>query len=105
MSGITLPLAQLTVSEEPNNNNTSENITSNLQGVLPQEKILKSDGLYLSRHGHTQKLIHWDDRDTVQTKIRFIDDDNDGDRDIFYNLGGTLYRKENHTYTPQKNYI
>jgi hypothetical protein len=34
-----------------------------------------------------------------------IDDDGDGDKEIFYSLGNTIYRKENHTTSPRKSYI
>jgi hypothetical protein len=34
-----------------------------------------------------------------------IDDDKDGDKDIFYTLGKAIYRKENHTQSPKKIYI
>lgn len=49
--------------------------------------------------------MQWSDKRKEGGRMRFVDDDNDGDKDIFYQLGDTIYRKENYTKTPEKRYI
>ncbi len=53
----------------------------------------------------TQRLIDYTEALDGKTKIYAIDDDKDGDQDVYYSLGEKIYRKENRLKSPSKYYI
>lgn len=59
----------------------------------------------MTRGAITQKLIDYTEDLDGDTKIHAFDDDRDGDRDVYYSIGNTIYRKENHANKPQKYFI
>ena len=67
--------------------------------------ITRTRGLYVTQGSTTQRLIDYTEALDGKTKIYAIDDDKDGDQDVYYSLGNIIYRKENHLKTPSKYYI
>jgi len=53
--------------------------------------------LYVTNGTTTHRLIDYTENLDGETKIHTMDDDGDGDLDIYYSLGNTIYRKENYS--------
>ncbi len=53
----------------------------------------------------THRLIDYTENLDGNTKIHTVDDDGDGDLDVYYSLGSTIYRKENYSKTPSQFFI
>ena len=52
-------------------------------------------------HGETtHRLIDYTENLTEDSKIHTVDDDGDGDLDVYYTISNIVYRKENYTKTP-----
>jgi hypothetical protein len=72
---------------------------------LDTSTLQKTRGLYVTNGATTQKLIDYTEELDGDTKIHALDDDRDGDRDVYYSLGARIFRKENHSKNPQKYFI
>lgn len=68
-------------------------------------KISTSNGLYITKNGATTRLNYFYESQENDSIIHTMDDDWDGDVEIFYTLGNVIYRKENYTNQPQHFYI
>lgn len=68
-------------------------------------QLRKSKGLYITKNGVSHRLNYFYENQSENTSLTMFDDDGDGDRDIFYTIGHTIYRKENHTQSRRKLYI
>ena len=53
----------------------------------------------------THRLIDYTENLKGNTKIHTVDDDGDGDLDVYYSLDSTIYRKENYTKNPSQYFI
>jgi len=56
------------------------------QNMVEDTKISKTRGLYVSRGTTTQRLIDYTENLDGSTKIHTLDDDGDGDLDVYYSL-------------------
>lgn len=65
-------------------------------------QLKTSKGLYISKDGTSKRLNYFYENQEKETVLHMFDDDHDGDKDIFYTLGNTIYRKENYTQPPTK---
>ena len=52
--------------------------------------------MYVTNGATTQRLISYTEDLDGKTKIHTVDDDRDRDLDVYYSVGKTIYRKENH---------
>lgn len=68
-------------------------------------QLKKSRGLYITKNGLSKRLNYFSEDEQGDTILHMIDDDGDGDKEIFYILGSAIYRKENHTQSPKQIYI
>lgn len=80
--------------------------TTTVSTTRPNSTQLKrSKGLYITKNGTSKRLNYFYEDQEKESVLHMIDDDKDGDKDIFYTLGNAIYRKENHTQSPKKIYI
>lgn len=70
------------------------------ENMVQDTKITKTRGLYVSHGNTTQRLIDYTEKLDGNTKIHTLDDDRDGDLDVYYSLGRVVYRKENYSKKP-----
>lgn len=103
LTATTLPLSAQSV---PNTAIAQQNATILPTVTTPNSDVLKkSKGLYITKNGTSKRLNYFSEDEQKSTVLHMIDDDMDGDKEIFYILGNTIYRKENHTKSPKQIYI
>jgi hypothetical protein len=96
----TLPLTALPTST------TTITPTSNVATRVQNSTQLKtSKGLYITKNGASKRLNYFYENQDGDTILRMLDDDRDGDKEIFYSIWNTIYRKENYTQSPRNVYI
>ncbi len=92
-------------------NNSNTVAASPSATILPSatapnsNQLKKSKGLYITKNGLSKRLNYFSEDEQGDTVLHMIDDDGDGDKEIFYILGSAIYRKENHTQSPKHIYI
>lgn len=109
------PLAQSIPSITPTNilavapvpeNVVDPGIVNSFVNKAPDTTSLsRTRGLYVTNSATTNRLIDYTENLDGETAIYSIDDDHDGDLDVYYSLDGKIYRKENHQKTPKKYHI
>jgi hypothetical protein len=78
-------LSPLAVTPTPENIVAPSNRTT-FENMVEDTKISKTRGLYVSHGTTTQRLIDYTENLDGSTKIHTIDDDGDGDLDVYYSL-------------------
>lgn len=68
-------------------------------------QLKQSKWLYITKNGISQRLNYFYENQSDTPFLTMIDDDKDGDKDIFYVIWNTVYRKENYTKSLKKIYI
>ncbi len=104
-------LATTTSSLVAQNDSTNTVAASPSATILPSattpnsNQLKKSKGLYITKNGLSKRLNYFSEDEQGDTILHMIDDDGDGDKEIFYILGSAIYRKENHTQSLKQIYI
>lgn len=99
----TLPTLAVTPTPEDIARPSTQNNFSNK--APDTKKLTRTRGLYVTNSTTSQRLIDYTEELDGKTLIYSIDDDRDGDQDVYYSLGKVIYRKENHKKSPKKYYI
>lgn len=73
--------------------------------AIDTSSLAKTRGLYVTNNKTSQRLIDYTENLDGKTVIYSIDDDHDGDQDVYYSLGKVVYRKENHQKKVNKYFI
>lgn len=109
---IMLPAALATTTSPLLAQNNSNTVTASPSAtILPSattpnsNQLKKSKGLYITKNGLSKRLNYFSEDEQGDTILHMIDDDGDGDKEIFYILGSAIYRKENHTQSLKQIYI
>ncbi len=100
LPAVTLPLAVVPTSSTTIS--PTSTVTTRKQNST---QLRTSKGLYITKNGTSKRLNYFYEDQDRETILHMIDDDRDGDKDIFYSLGNTIYRKENHTQSPRNSHI
>jgi hypothetical protein len=103
--GSSLPLQALSVSPTPETV-SAPGEGSSFSGKAPNTTSLqRTRGLYITNGSTTQRLVDYTENLSKDSLVYAIDDDHDGDQDVFYSIDKIIYRKENHKKPSQKYYI
>ncbi len=73
--------------------------------AIDTKSLRRTKGLYVVNGSTTQRLLDYTENLPGNTQIRTYDDDRDGDEDVYYTLGDTVYRKENYQMNPEQYFI
>lgn len=69
---------------------------------LDDQKLTRTRGLYVTNGTTSHRLIDYTDKLDGENRIHTVDDDRDGDLDVYYSIENVIYRKENHTKSPAR---
>lgn len=100
-----IPAAALPLTVTPTTATTISPTSTVATRKKDSTQLKTSKGLYITKNGISKRLNYFYEDQDGETVLHMIDDDRDGDKDIFYSLGSTIYRKENHTQSPRNNHI
>lgn len=88
-STLSSPLLPLSVTPSSSSTSSDKNISFSTQVQTQQNNSTKtktSQGFYITKNGSSKRLNYFYEDQEGNTVFRMIDDDNDGDKDIFYSL-------------------
>lgn len=69
------------------------------ESMTKEQGLAKTRWLYVSQGATNHKLIDYSDY-SWSTQFHTVDDDGDGDQDLYYSIWNIIYRKENHSKIP-----
>lgn len=73
--------------------------SATFENVVEEQGLRKTRWLYVSQGSTHHKLINYAEY-SWDTQFHTVDDDGDGDTDLYYSLWNIIYRKENHSRSP-----
>jgi len=100
-----LPTAILPTTETGNSITTISPTTQVTTRKQESTQLKTSKGLYITKNWKSKRLHYFYENQENETVLHMFDDDRDGDKDIFYTLWNTIYRKENHSELSAKLFI
>lgn len=76
---------------------TAPSAQTTFASTVTEQGLRQAQWLYVTHGWKSQKLIYYADMVNSSTRIHTVDDDRDGDLDVYYSLWNIIYRKENYT--------